>query len=492
MKLKVSLQTRFLFAIAGLLLFLVVVILFVVQSREVQGVYAESRSRGTLVADHIATLNLRSLQLWQLDTLQENADTTVDDQLLYVVFYNRTGRPVAATTAVKEMPEIMGPSALKSDSGPDEVSFATRDLRMPGGVVRVLEVERPVFAPSTTTLWASVKIGQSLEGLKVEIRRLRIVLSLIGVGGVLLGILGSALLARRITGPLRKLVEGTVRVSRGDFSRRIVIHSRDEIGDLARSFDEMTDELLRARERMEEANRKLVQAEKLASIGRLSATIAHEIRNPLTSVKLNIQKVAANERADPAESEHLSIAKEGIAQIEKFIKDLLSFTRVSELHLERFSLEQVIEESLKVLRDAFRDKGITVETSYAPGLPAALVDGDKLRQVFLNVLRNAWEALDEGGRVEVALDLDAGHGHPRFRVRIADDGPGVARANRESIFEPFFTTKPSGFGLGLANARKIVEQHNGTIRLGRRKGRGSLFVICLPCEEERDAIHPDR
>jgi signal transduction histidine kinase len=491
-KLKVSLQTRFLFSITALLLVLFVVIMFVVQSREVQGVYAEARSRGMLVAEYIASLNLRPLLLWDLDTLQKNADGETDDQLLYVVFYDRSGRPVAATTAIKDLPEIMKPSGLESEVEPSDVLFATRDVRVAGGVFLVLEVERPIFAPGSTTRWASVKIGQSLEGLRVEIRRLRVVLSLIGLGGLLVGVLGSALLARRITDPLRRLVEGTVRISRGDFSRRIVVGGRDEIGDLARSFDEMTGELLRARERMEEANRKLVQAEKLASIGRLSATIAHEIRNPLTSVKLNIQKVAANERADPAEVEHLSIAKEGIAQIEKFVKDLLSFTRVSELQRERFSLEQVLEESLKVLRDAFRDKGIAVETSYAPGLPPALVDGDKLRQVFLNVLRNAWEALDEGGRVDVALDLDTGHGRPRFRVRITDDGPGVPRANRESIFEPFFTTKPSGFGLGLANARKIVEQHNGTIRLARRKGGGSQFVVCLPCEEDSHAIHPDR
>jgi len=492
LKIKISLQTRFLVAIAGLLLVLVVVILFVVQSREVQGVYAEARSRGTLVAEYIASQNLRTLTNWDLDILQENADAVTDEQLLYVVFYDRTGRPLAATTSVKDLPEIMKPSGLEGEVEPNKVLFATRDVRVAGGVFRVLEVERPIFLQGSPTRWASVKIGQSLEGLRVEIRRLRVVLILIGLGGLLLGVFGSALLARRITGPLRKLVEGTVRIARGDFSRRIVVDSQDEIGDLARSFDEMTGELLRARERMEEANRKLVQAEKLASIGRLSATIAHEIRNPLTSVKLNIQKVAANERADPAETEHLSIAKEGIAQIEKFIKDLLSFTRVSELHLERFSLEQVLEESLKVLRDAFRDKGIAVETSYAPGLPPALVDGDKLRQVFLNVLRNAWEALDEGGRVEIVLDLDPGQDGPLFRVRISDDGPGIPRANRESIFEPFFTTKPSGFGLGLANARKIVEQHNGTIRLARRKGGGSQFVICLPVEEENHAIHPDR
>jgi signal transduction histidine kinase len=106
-----------------------------------------------------------------------------------------------------------------------------------------------------------------------------------------------------------------------------------------------------------------------------------------------------------------------------------------------------------------------------------------MRQVFLNILRNAEEALEAGGRIDVAMDMAFERGQRKVRVRISDDGAGIPDKDRDNIFEPFFTTKPSGFGLGLANARKIVEQHNGSVKLARKRGRGTSFVILIPCEE---------
>jgi signal transduction histidine kinase len=128
-------------------------------------------------------------------------------------------------------------------------------------------------------------------------------------------------------------------------------------------------------------------------------------------------------------------------------------------------------------------KKIVVEKACTEGLPAVLADADKLRQVFLNVLRNAHEALGPGGKIGVSCDTVAEGGRTMVRVRITDNGPGIPEKDRPNIFEPFFTTKPSGFGLGLANARKIVEQHNGTIAIGKKRGRGSAFVILIPAEE---------
>jgi len=297
------------------------------------------------------------------------------------------------------------------------------------------------------------------------------------------GIAGAAFLARRITRPLHRLVDGTVRIAHGDFSSAIVDTSRDEVGDLARSFNEMASQLLQTRRRMEEANRRLVQHEKLASIGRMAATIAHEIRNPLTSVKLNIQKIAEEESFAETVKAHLDLSLEGIDQIERFIKELLNFTRVQELSLERWQIDQIVDESLKVVRDVLAQKKIVVEKACTEGLPAVLADADKLRQVFLNVLRNAHEALGPGGKIGVSCDAVAEGGRTMVRVRITDNGPGIPEKDRPNIFEPFFTTKPSGFGLGLANARKIVEQHNGTIAIGKKRGRGSAFVILIPAEE---------
>jgi signal transduction histidine kinase len=247
----------------------------------------------------------------------------------------------------------------------------------------------------------------------------------------------------------------------------------------------MSQELLLIRKKIEDANRRLIQAEKLASIGRIAATIAHEIRNPLTSVKLNIQKVTQSESLDDLEKEHLTISEEGITQIEKFIKELLNFTRVSGLTRSWFSVEQILEESIKMLQEFLGQKKIRLERSFAKGLPEVHVDGDKLRQVFLNILRNAVEAVDEDGRVAISLTADEENGRKKIRVVISDNGAGIPERDWDNIFEPFYTTKASGFGLGLANARKIIEQHKGSIRAVRAREKGSAFEVVIPCEEEK-------
>jgi signal transduction histidine kinase len=304
------------------------------------------------------------------------------------------------------------------------------------------------------------------------------------IGGVP-GILGAIFLARKITNPLKKLVEGTKKISKGDFSQEIPISSQDEIGDLAQSFNEMSHQLLLTRERMEEAHRKLIQAEKLASIGRLAAGIAHEIRNPLTSVKLNIQKLLQSDQLDELEEEHLSLSQKGISQMEKFVKELLSFTRGTDLHLERFSIEEIIDEATKMIAESLELKKIILEKNFEEGLPQVLVDGDKLRQVFLNILRNAYEAVEEGGKINISLSHLDGDSECKIRILISDNGCGIPERDREVIFELFYTTKSSGIGLGLANARKIIEEHKGSMRVKDEEGEGASFEILIPCEGKK-------
>jgi signal transduction histidine kinase len=320
--------------------------------------------------------------------------------------------------------------------------------------------------------------------MKDEVRRTRWALILIGVSGFLLGLAGTTLLARRMTRPLKKLVEGTVRISRGEFAHRIEPGSGDEIGDLAHSFNDMAEKLLAARRETEEAQKRLVQSEKLAQIGRLAASIAHEIRNPLTSVKLNIQKVLEDGGFSETEREHLTLSREGIAQIEKFIKEMLNFTRATELQKAPFAVEQVVDESLKMMGDAFREKKIVVEKRLDKTLPEVLLDGDRLRQVFLNLFRNAVEAVGYGGRIILAAEAKEDKRGRRIRIRVSDDGPGIQEKDWENIFEPFFTTKSWGIGLGLANARKLIELHRGTIRVIRTNGPGTTFEINLPIARE--------
>jgi signal transduction histidine kinase len=264
----------------------------------------------------------------------------------------------------------------------------------------------------------------------------------------------------------------------------IDIHSQDEIGNLARSFNEMSHQLQLLRKRMEEANKRLVQVEKLASIGHISTGIAHEIRNPLTAVKLNIQKLSEKQDLDEYDRSYLDISQEAIAQIEKFIKELLNFARVPKLNLDWFSAEQIIEGSLKMMAESLDLKKVRFQKDYQEDLPHVWVDADRIRQVILNILQNSYESLDVGGTILIALSAGQNAAGDCVNVMISDDGKGIPERDWENVFEPFYTTKASGIGLGLAIARRILEQHQGAIRIKDKPGWGTTFEITLPCEGE--------
>jgi signal transduction histidine kinase len=477
---RLSLSSRFLLALTLLLTLLVTAILFIIGRREVNIIFEESRNRGVLIARHIASLNIEPLTFWETDTIKKNIDGQIDADLVYVMFYDRFTAPLVWTDFLQGRRDITCCSHLPETVDESTTHFEAKVLLEGKRKLHILEVEMPVFAKGSTVKWGSIKIGLSLDDMRTEVAKTGLMLILIGLIGLSVGISGAALLVRGITRPIQRLAAGTIRVSRGDFSHKIQVESKDEIGDLARSFNQMSSKLLAAQHQMEGASKRLVQVEKLASIGRMAATIAHEIRNPLTSVKLNIQKVSLAESLDETEREHLKIAQEGTGHIERFIKELLNFTRASELNLNPFALEQIVEESIKLLRDTSPEKSIALEREYEPGLPEVLVDGDKLRQVISNVLRNAYEAIETKGRVKVQLLQTEVEGRAFVRLRVSDDGLGIPDKDSENIFEPFFTTKPSGVGLGLANARKILEQHGGAIRVVKGEGRGATFEILLP------------
>ncbi len=487
MKLRMSLQTRFMVWATVLITVLLVSILLVIEQREVKAIFEEQKEKGVLIAKNIAYLNLPAFIQWDEEGVRENIEEQIDENLIYVVLYGRYNNLFVGTSFIEDYKETY----LYSDlgEGVDEKSYLFERKKFVDEkstqILRILEIEVPIFVRGSPRRWGSIKIGLSLEEMRAEILKTRLMLIFIGCGGLLMGAFGAVLLARRITGPLKKLVEGTVKISKEDFSQKIDITSQDEIGNLAQSFNDMSRKLLLARERMEVASNKLIQAEKLASIGRISAGIAHEIRNALTSVKLNIQKLVQSDRLDETEKEHLSISQEGIGQMEKFVKELLDFTRVSELNLARFSLEQILDESIKTLADTLELKKVVLEKSYKKGLPQVLVDADKLKQVFLNILRNAYDAVGEKGKINISLSLLKEQEGSKIRVFISDNGCGIPEENRETIFEPFFTTKASGIGLGLPIARKIIEQHRGTIRVKENAAQGISFDILIPTEEER-------
>jgi signal transduction histidine kinase len=229
-----------------------------------------------------------------------------------------------------------------------------------------------------------------------------------------------------------------------------------------------------------ETQRRLIQRETLASLGEMAAGVAHEIRNPLGGIKMATNLLSSSELDGSLLSQEMarSILR-GIAEIEAIINNLLDFTRDTRLERAEYELVRILDPVVAAAAAEGRSRGIAVVYGRVEREIIAAADGQKLRQVFTNVLKNALEAIDpraDGGRVEVNLFADG----ERATVEVVDNGVGIAPEDRDKIFLPFFTTKPSGTGLGMSIVKKIVDLHGGDIVVDSAPGRGTRVRISLP------------
>lgn len=222
--------------------------------------------------------------------------------------------------------------------------------------------------------------------------------------------------------------------------------------------------------------RRMIRADRLATIGELAAGAAHEIRNPLTAVKSALQYLAEKPRPD-TEKKLLSIAIQETDRIDGILAALLSFSRPSEIKKEPCDLAGTIEESLALLSFQARSAGIETVTDLPPEHVFLNADKPQLKQLFLNVLLNAIQAMEGGGRLTCEV-VPAGAG--KVMVKVSDTGPGIPEEQMDRIFDPFFTTKKSGTGLGLSICYTIVKSHNGEIEIRSRAGEGTTVLLTLP------------
>jgi len=281
------------------------------------------------------------------------------------------------------------------------------------------------------------------------------------------------LLTRRMTGPLHRLAEAADAVSRGELERRVVEEGPDEIRRVGGAFNAMT-------QSVRNMLRKLSQQEAVAAVGEFAATLAHEVRNPLTSIRLDLEK-ARERTTDDRARELLERALREIERLDAAVTGSLRVARSGSLTLSPVELRWPLEAAMQAAEPEFRGRGATLAPP--PSFPEPLrVRGNAgaLEQLFLNLLRNAAEALGPDGRAAVDIDVTP----ERVRVSVRDDGPGIPAEHLEQIFEPFFTTKEEGTGLGLAIARRIARAHGGDLAVESAAGHGTIVHVLIPRDGE--------
>jgi two-component system, NtrC family, sensor kinase len=303
-------------------------------------------------------------------------------------------------------------------------------------------------------------------------------------------------IASSITNPLRRMVAATNQIAQGDLNQHVRVDSRDEIGRLAQSFNQMTERLKSANEnlvqwgktlekRVEERTRELretqgflVQSEKLASLGKMAAGVAHEINNPLTSILLNTHLML--EKLDPRHGffENLSLIADETSRCTEIVKGLLEFARQTPPQKTFTDVRELIERTAQLLDNQASFQNIRIVRDFDPGLPPIKLDKSKIQQVFWNLMLNAFEAMPKGGQLTVSGRLSPDKKY--VQIQFIDSGVGIAKENINKLFDPFFTTKSSGTGLGLAVTYGIIEQHDGKIEVKSEIGQGTVFTLSFP------------
>ncbi len=342
-----------------------------------------------------------------------------------------------------------------------------------------------------------------LERPYIDLRN-RVMATFAGIAALcalfLLGLL--SFVARRITRPLAVMVEATGKIASGDLAHRVEVESWDEIGQLARAFNRMTDELSLAHEdltqwgqtlerRVEERTRelreaqdRLVVSEKLASLGKMAAGVAHEINNPLTTILINAHLLLERPGRTADDAETLNLIADETTRCAAIVKGLLDFARQTPSQAAPTDINDVIDRTLLLLEMQASVRNIRFEKALDRALPPIEIDKNKIQQVFSNLAINACEAMPTGGTLVVASFMSRDGTH--FEITFTDTGIGISKENIPKLFDPFFTTKSFGTGLGLAVSYGIIRQRGGTILVRSEVGKGTVFTVRIPLADPEE------
>jgi C4-dicarboxylate-specific signal transduction histidine kinase len=430
------------------------------------------------------------------------------EDLLYVVVLKKDGESLIHT------PDGWRAEALK-DPMSARVAAEKGQLferhRSPIVGQEVFEATAPISLGGIK--WGAVRLGFSTAPLEQAIAAMYRDAALTGSGFLFAALLGAFLLTRVIVRPISRLTAAARHIAAGDLQQTVPITSHDEIGELAESFNQMASHLQQAVAAMEAKSSQLerayeelnaahgelkatqgqlIQAGKLAALGELGAGIAHELNQPITSIRGFVQLMQAEVAAAlPSRVETMERLLKDTTRMARIVDNVRTFARQQIYSPKPIEASAPLDDAMELISEQLRLHSITVGTMVEEGLPKVLGDRVQLQQVFLNLLSNARDALDgaEADREKEIVIRVSARGD-RVSYAVTDTGPGVPPEFAERIFEPFFTTKPpgEGMGLGLSLSYGIVKEHRGAIEYSRSADGGACFRVEIPVAQDEPEI----
>jgi signal transduction histidine kinase len=381
----------------------------------------------------------------------------------------------------------------KIEAGYEDLAFSTED-------------EDASTEPGTEEVIGSVCLGISTDRLIQEIGETRKLIFFFTLITILLGVTATTIITRYFTRPIFKLLEGTRRVARGDFSRKIPVTSLDEIGTVTQSFNSMIGSLEKYRDRVEEysqtledkvklrtadlrrsldelqsSQESLIRSEKFAAVGELLTGITHEINNKLAPI-LGYAELLQLHNMEDESMDMLKVIESSALSAKSIIESLLTFARPKKLKKSYQDINQLLRQTIDLLSYKLNASGVELIIDLDPDLPPTMVDGNQISQVFLNIINNAQQATETSERKKLRIISWREGDNENFKF--TDTGPGVTDEVRKRIFDPFFSTKRpgKGSGLGMSVSYQIITNHGGEIRVGNEEDWGASFTIRLPIE----------
>jgi signal transduction histidine kinase len=481
---RLSFRVKLALLVNLLIVLLILGTAFLVERRQRFAIVQEVEKRALVMAQALDSAVAADLITYNYVSIEQSVRKFSEGpDLVYVFVFDKEGNVAAQFIRDQPLSQILQQRSELKPGG-----AIVDQVHVPGTEREtVYDVKLPVVVEGSPQPWGLIRLGVSLQGMYQEISRTRWQIAGFVLLGLLVGSAASVVVTGRMARPIKALMQGVSAVGRGDFGHRIEVTSQDELGQLSGSFNEMSAQLARVRD-LEE---RLRRADRLAALGTMAAGIAHDIRNPLTSILIFSQLMSLHHDDPDVREKFNRVVPRELERVQAVIEDMMELARPATMHREPVNLNELLTQVLELYEGQVSGQGIKIAREFEPDLPLCMADRKRLHRCYGNIVSNAIQAMPTGGDLSVRTQHvsrivlpDVGLPDPRpepaIQVTISDTGQGIPADRLSRIFDPFFTTKEKGMGLGMAITHRIIEDHKGIIDVQSEEGLGTTFTVHLP------------